>query len=302
MKHLARTTRSSGTIAVVLLLVSGLPIRMEAALVDLGGGLIYDDDRDVTWLQDANYAKTSGFHPTGEMSWDAATNWVSSLLYAGVGGWRLPSALNSDDSGPTIGGIHNPPVPNDSEMGHLYYIELGNEGFNSNPYNAGPFTNVSFGDQTTDWYWQAELNPGSPDTSVMIFRFANGYQDYDSRFADYHVWPVHDGRVTGPLLGDFNNNGTVENADLTLLLNNWSAAVPPTPTGWTGLPITAPAVDNDELTALLNNWGQSIGSGGQSADLRGVPEPTALVQVLLICGLWPLVRRQWAGPRSAYFA
>ena len=32
---------------------------IHAALWDRGGGLIYDDVFDITWLQDANYAKTS---------------------------------------------------------------------------------------------------------------------------------------------------------------------------------------------------------------------------------------------------
>lgn len=73
--------------------------------------------------------------------------------------------------------------------------------------------------------------------------------------------------------GDFNSSGGVENADLTLLLNNWAKAVPPTPAGWTGSPITAPAVDNDELTALLNNWGKVAGFGSQSV---AVPEPSTL--------------------------
>ena len=31
-----------------------------AALYDRGEGLIYDDVLDITWLQDANYAMTSG--------------------------------------------------------------------------------------------------------------------------------------------------------------------------------------------------------------------------------------------------
>ena len=44
-----------GTLALAL----GSPVR--AALIDRGGGLIYDDALNVTWLQDANYAKTSGF-------------------------------------------------------------------------------------------------------------------------------------------------------------------------------------------------------------------------------------------------
>ena len=33
----------------------------QAALIDRGGGLIYDDVKNVTWLQDTQYARTSGY-------------------------------------------------------------------------------------------------------------------------------------------------------------------------------------------------------------------------------------------------
>jgi hypothetical protein len=83
---------------------------------------------------------------------------------------------------------------------------------------------------------------------------------------------------TCTLEGDFSCNGAVENADLTLLLNNWAQPASPVPAGWTGNPQpTAPAIDNDELTALLNNWGKSVGSGSGA----NVPEPAALVLVLV---------------------
>jgi trimeric autotransporter adhesin len=84
------------------------------------------------------------------------------------------------------------------------------------------------------------------------------------------------------LAGDFSCNGSVENADLTLLLNNWAKPSSPVPAGWIGLPQpTAPAIDNDELTALLNHWGQSVGSGSTGGTT--VPEPAAAA--LLACGL-----------------
>ncbi len=42
-----------------LLLVGGLSMSgaSQAALIDWGSGLIYDDVLDVPWLQDANYSK-----------------------------------------------------------------------------------------------------------------------------------------------------------------------------------------------------------------------------------------------------
>lgn len=82
----------------------------------------------------------------------------------------------------------------------------------------------------------------------------------------------------GGLAGDFSGNGAVENADLTLLLNNWAQPATPVPAGWVGTPQpTAPAIDNDELTALLNNWGQSLGTGSATT----VPEPATICLLLV---------------------
>ncbi len=48
--------------ALVLLAGIGLAPTAEAALMSrLGGLAVYDTDRNITWLKDANYAKTSGY-------------------------------------------------------------------------------------------------------------------------------------------------------------------------------------------------------------------------------------------------
>ena len=52
-----------------------------AALQDRGGGLLYDKALNVTWLQDANFAKPSGHSPSGKMSWTDAVAWVTNLVY-----------------------------------------------------------------------------------------------------------------------------------------------------------------------------------------------------------------------------
>src|SRR3954470_16202493 len=69
-------------------------------LIDRGRGLLYDVERDLTWLQDTNYAKTSGHSPDGQMTWNNAKAWVARLSYRGFSGWRLPTARNPDGSGP----------------------------------------------------------------------------------------------------------------------------------------------------------------------------------------------------------
>lgn len=85
-------------------------------LIDRGFGLVYDVQRDITWLQDANYARTAGRSPDGQMTWQRAMAWAASLNYYGITGWRLPSALNRDGSGPCIGADCR-----DSEFAHLVH-------------------------------------------------------------------------------------------------------------------------------------------------------------------------------------
>ncbi len=80
----------------------------QAALIDRGRGMIYDDYLDITWLQDVNYAKTSGYTAINEvdaayggdpviirkwggMSFTAANQWAENLIYEGYDDWRLPT-------------------------------------------------------------------------------------------------------------------------------------------------------------------------------------------------------------------
>ena len=83
--------------------------------------------------------------------------------------------------------------------------------------------------------------------------------------------------TTPPPAGDFNGDGKVDGDDLSLLLGNWGATVPPTPSGWTGAAPTAPAIDADELSALLGTWGVGVGS----LSATSVPEPTSIALVAL---------------------
>ena len=61
-----------------------LSFNATAALYNRGNGLIYDDVLDITWLQDANYAQTSGYDADGKMSWMDANTWASNLSLGGL--------------------------------------------------------------------------------------------------------------------------------------------------------------------------------------------------------------------------
>lgn len=113
----------------------------QAALHDRGGGLLYDDVLDVTWLADANYAKTSGYDADGAMNWQDALTWAANLsYYDSVRGvtyddWRLPfvrdgglADYNYTYSG-TDSGYNVRTVGEDgtvySELAHMYFNNLG---------------------------------------------------------------------------------------------------------------------------------------------------------------------------------
>ena len=122
--------------AAALLVTTGAA---QAALVNRGGGMIYDSTQDITWLADMNYAQTSGHTGTGvnangTMTWDAATAWADNLVYGGFSDWRLPTLNPSDttcsDNFDPGGGfsqqylLHN---CTGGELSGLFVTDLGNK-------------------------------------------------------------------------------------------------------------------------------------------------------------------------------
>ena len=61
----------------------------QAALIDRGNGLIYDNVLDVTWAQDVGLSSTLG--RPGIFNWSGAKAWADQLVYRGYDDWRLPT-------------------------------------------------------------------------------------------------------------------------------------------------------------------------------------------------------------------
>jgi len=158
-------------LAVMLLVFSNLS-SAEAGLTDMGGGLIYDSDLNIIWLQDANYAMTSGYDADGKMVWDDAKTWAENLSYT-VGNvtytdWRLPTTDTSCSGSNCTG----------SEMGHLFYIE----GVTSS--SSGVFTNV----QAYTYWSGTEFD----STNAWRFSFSSGDQAILGKNYSRYAWAVHD--------------------------------------------------------------------------------------------------------------
>lgn len=165
----------------------GLVSTANAALESrLDGKAVYDTDLNITWLADANAAANSSFD--GGMFWEDAMAWVALLNVRGITGWRLPS------TDPVCLGDNC----NTSEMGHLFYNELGGEAQSSILTSGDPdlalFSNINT--QSPNYYWSSTLTDFQNQYAIA-FSFQLGHQGVSlPHFRNqYFAWPVHDGDV-----------------------------------------------------------------------------------------------------------
>lgn len=207
----------------ILALLAGLTLSgaAQAALHDRGGGLIYDDALNITWLQDANYAKTSGYDADGKMNWDQAVTWADTLVYhdsvrnVDYSDWRLPtvspingsafnynySATGTTDYGYNVSAPGTTYAGNTgSEMAYLFFNELGNKAYydaSGNPQsgygvtNTGPFQNLQ---STVSVYWSGtEYAPLA--NHAWYFYNDRGGQIYNDKSTTFYAWAVRPGDV-----------------------------------------------------------------------------------------------------------
>jgi len=196
-----------GTTCTCLAVVS---FNTSAALIErLGGLAYYDDQADLTWLADANYAKTSGYHSDGRMSWDQAKTWAAGLGISGVTGWRLANTVDVNNNGQSYTNIYQGVdygynITTHSELSNMFYNVLGNTAYYdtsgistgcSTPpnfclTNTGPFSNLKAGT-----FWSAtRYVPGT--TYVWNFNTSDGFQGYNVEIGGSYAWAVKSGDVS----------------------------------------------------------------------------------------------------------
>ena len=136
----------------------------------------YDTDLNITWLADANI--------NGPMNWDDASALAANLSFTdGVNiydNWRLSTSDACAGYGCT-----------GSEMGHLFYSELGGTTGQFILTSADPdlikFTNLQVGR-----YWSAMQYDNN---NAWYFDFAQGLQSADSKGNGFYVLAVSPGDV-----------------------------------------------------------------------------------------------------------
>lgn len=163
------------------------PSLCHAALIDRGGGLIYDTDWNITWLADATYGAGSAYDAAdgisdGQMTWQNAMEWAASLSYydsvrqVTYSDWMLPA---SD----TCRGY----TCRNSAMAHLYYHELG--GVSGFPLRSiGVFDNLPGGA-----YWSSTI---SSVGYAYDFHFDEGFQHVNHIGGSLYAWAMRYGDVS----------------------------------------------------------------------------------------------------------
>jgi hypothetical protein len=172
-----------------------------AALIDRGSGLIYDDVQDITWLQDANYSKTSGYDTDGMMNWAEANTWANDLVYQGTSDWRLFTRdlfdPNCDYVDPITGHTLGDGCTG-SELGYLYYNYFGlqaGDGLDPSATDAAGVANMNMFINMQNYnYWDGTLPKSSP-TEYWDFSLEFGDIISDYEWNDNYAWAVTDGDV-----------------------------------------------------------------------------------------------------------
>ena len=230
-----RLINQTALLAFALVSVSGVA---QAALQgrDLNGSpdsfeAYYDTVLDITWLGDANYARTSGYDTDGFMTWSEAKTWAANLSFHDAvnnityDNWRLP-AINpvngvsfnlsyrtdgSSDLGYNITSPH-------SELAYMYSVNLGNPGYytpegtvsdcfsselpctNFDPiaFFSGGYYGVAY---FFEYFWSGTqfFNPNDafpiPYDEAWAFGMHDGGQVAGSEFNTFGAWAVSPGDV-----------------------------------------------------------------------------------------------------------
>jgi hypothetical protein len=187
-------------LAAIMAMVLGFTVQAHATLIlrgtdSLGNRLIYDSDLNITWYDYTNPNTT----------WQNQVNWADALD-VNFGGthytdWRLPTTVD----GPMVWGHDGTTTAGynitSSEMGHLFYTELGGKGYYATDgtfpqpgwglSNTGDFQDLWPGED----YFSGTEYSANPNLA-WNFYFHTGVQSADSKYYDLFALAVRPGDVS----------------------------------------------------------------------------------------------------------
>lgn len=159
----------------------------------IGGSLVWLDYTNSynTWQNQKNWAAGLGAALTYNINPAYSVTWG--------GNWRLPSTVDRawvyGYNGSTTAGYNI----TSSEMGHLYYTELGNKGYydtSGNPQSGWGLTNNGeFANLLPYWYW-FDTEYASNPVWAWAFTTETGSQNTDYKVDDILAIAVRPGQVS----------------------------------------------------------------------------------------------------------
>lgn len=182
----------------------------------------YDTVLDISWLADGN-ALNDVYGNFGRINLPLTQAWVAELNVFGVRGWRLPTMLDTGAPGCAVRamggtdcGFNIQTISADgqtvySELGHLFYVTLGNLAL-CRPDSPDPqdcvaqagwgLTNTGDFRRLQDWmYWTGVRDVTDPQHRSWVMHMGNGAQwSLANSGPDdgFHALAVHPGDVGLP--------------------------------------------------------------------------------------------------------
>ena len=171
----------------ILFLLTPVAYPVMAALHDRGGGLVYDDVLDITWMQDTGLANAQLGQ---DINWASANAWAANLVFAGYSDWRLPN-MDIDDDGSFVDckdAAVTELACRDNEFSYMYVY--------NGITNPAPGGFISLG---VLYYWSSTDSQMFPGLA-MLFRFNTGFGGITSKITvNRHAWAVRDGDSVAPV-------------------------------------------------------------------------------------------------------
>ena len=165
-----------GLMSGLLLLAAG-NTTVRASLTDLGGGMIYDDALDITWLQNANQG--------GSQNRANARSWAENLVFGGYDDWRLPNIDVNGDGG-LFASVANP----DNEFAWMFFHNLGGNFWDNKTGTQTSVDGITFTGITARYYTADTGN----DNKYYVYVMSDGGQFFQSAgTAAYGTWAVRAG-------------------------------------------------------------------------------------------------------------